>query len=167
MGGQYVNSGINNQTKLNTIENYTECVAKTCMQIVERAEESVNSGATNLFSISGRVVITRIIGQCTENIASANVNIKLISEPTTGANADLCTNLNINGDTARTFYGITGVRTSPMVTSTSGAIQGQLIAMIIDDGYLSLNSDVSPLNGKIKWTLQYIPLDESSSVEAV
>lgn len=89
--------------------------------------------------------------------------IKLVNTTTVGADVDLCAEVNIDTDAPGTFYHITGTLTDVMIATTSGAVESQLIPLIVSDGSIDLNCTASK-TGKIKWVLFYIPLELNAKI---
>ena len=116
-----------------------------------------------LFTVSGRVLVTNIIGEVTTVIQTQANNTKLIANPSVGADVDICANLDISADSVGTIYTITGTLTDAMVATTSGAVQGQLATILVAGGTIDLNCAASN-TGSVKWTIHYIPVDPGSEV---
>ena len=118
---------------------------------------------TPYFTVSGRVLITQIVGEVTGECSGTATNIKLVANPTVGADVDLCAVVAIASNTVGTLYTITGTLADAMVATASGAVQAQLAPILVAAGTIDL--DASATNtGKTKWTLHYIPLDADSTV---
>lgn len=135
---------------------------------VSRATAALpQSGPLPLFTIAGgRVVINAIIGQVTTIIeASANA-AKLISNPTTGTDVDLCATLDINAKEAGTLLGITGIFADAMVGPAAGGTVVCQRGVVLPVGTIDLNCAASK-TGNIKWDVYYTPLDSGATVAAV
>lgn len=94
---------------------------------VEKATATLpQSTAAAKFTVSGgKVLICDIIGEVTTIIEAGANNMKLISNPTVGADVDLCAVLDIAEDAVGTTYHITGTLADAMVAKTSGAEIGR------------------------------------------
>jgi hypothetical protein len=123
------------------------------------------STAAAIFTVSGgKVLISDIIGEIeTTAIAAGANNMKLISNPTTGADVDLCAVVDIDADAVGTMYHITGTLTDAMVATTSGSFATQSTVIAVAPGTIDLSCSSSK-TGKIKWTLFYIPIDAAAKV---
>jgi hypothetical protein len=123
------------------------------------------STAAAIFTVSGgKVLISVIIGEIeTTAIAAGANNMKLISNPTTGADVDLCAVVDIDADAVGTMYHITGTLADAMVATTSGSFATQSTVIAVAPGTIDLSCSASK-TGKIKWTLFYIPIDAAAKV---
>lgn len=133
---------------------------------VERSKANLPQGvAAAIFTVSGgKVLICDIIGEVdTTVIQSDTNNMKLISNPTVGADVDLCATVDIASDAVGTMYHITGTLTDAMIATTSGALESQGDPIAVAAGTIDLSCDASK-TGKIKWTLFYIPIDKGAKV---
>jgi hypothetical protein len=73
--------------------------------VLERPTSTLpQSGQSGLFRVNGRIIVTFLIGEVTTIIETQPNNTKLVSNPTVGADVDLCTVLDITGDTVGTMY---------------------------------------------------------------
>tara|TARA_Y100000034_G_C6905929_1_gene420363 strand:- start:371 stop:814 length:444 start_codon:yes stop_codon:yes gene_type:complete len=116
-----------------------------------------------LFTVTGRVIVTQIVGEVTTVIETKANATKLVANPTVGADVDLCATDDITADAVGTLYSITGTLANAMVATTSGAFVAQAAPTVVADGTIDLNCAASN-TGSVKWTVHYIPLDNGSSV---
>jgi len=124
------------------------------------------STAHALFTISeGRVKLIDIVGEVTVELGAGANNMKLVANPTVGADVDICATADVDTDTVGTLYVISGTLANPMFTSASGAIEAQANPVILVVGTLDLNCDASKA-GQIKWTMRYEQLDLGAVVTA-
>jgi hypothetical protein len=133
---------------------------------------SVRKAAANLpqgtaaakFTVSGTVAITDIIGEVTTAIEAGANNMKLIANPTSGADVDLCTTVDIDAAAVGTKFNITGTLTDAMAKNTGAAFTytGASI-VIVKAGTIDLSCSASK-TGQIKWTLYYVPIDAGARV---
>lgn len=136
---------------------------------VERAAASLPQTAqTAYFTVTGRVLLTALVGEVTTVIQSQPNSTKLVANPTVGADVDLCSATDITADAAGTLYTITGDFSDAMVATTSGAVETSPTAnsvwpIVVAAGTIDLNCAASN-TGATKWTLHYIPLDVGSGV---
>ncbi len=134
---------------------------------VERASAILPASTeTPYFTVTGRVLVTQIVGEVTVIFDGTANSIKLIANPTVGADVDLCTALVATTDVAGTIYTITGTLSDAMVATTSGAVIAQADAILVAAGTIDLDATATDTTGSTKWTLHYIPLDFNSKVVA-
>ena len=133
---------------------------------VERVTNSIPQSTQGvLFTVTGRVKIVDIIGEVTSQIQNQPNNIKLIANPTVGADVDLCVTVDIDNDTVGTLYSLSGTFANAMIKTTSGAFEGQANRFAVANGTLDLSCSASS-TGAIKWTVLYKPLDAGSEIVA-
>lgn len=119
---------------------------------------------TPYFTVSGgKIRILDIIGEVTTIIEDAAVNAKLISNPTVGADVDLCAQLNLQADAVGTMYSITGVPADALIATTSGAFTGQEYGIVVAAGTIDLYTDASK-TGATKWMVRWIPIDSGAKL---
>ena len=133
-------------------------------KIVQRSTATLPAGtATAYFTVTGRVLITQIVGEVTTAVQNQTNNVKLISNPTVGADVDLCAIVDTDDDAVGTLYSITGTLADAMVATTSGALVAQANALIVTAGTIDFSCSATN-TGATKWTVHYIPLDNGSTV---
>lgn len=119
-----------------------------------------------LFTVStGRIILTGIIGEVTTVIQTQANNTKIVANPTTGTDVDLCAVLSITADEVGCLYGITGLFADAMVGANAGATVLMERQLVIPVGTIDLSCAASN-TGNVKWSLTYMPLDEGASVVA-
>ena len=139
--------------------------AETANIIVERATANLPQATqAALFTVTGRILLTQIVGEVTTAIQLQTTNLKLISNPTVGADVDICSLLNISGDAVGTLYNITGTLADALIGTTSVAFKAQADPIVIAAGTIDLDTDDDSSTGQTKWTIHYIPLDSNSIV---
>lgn len=117
-----------------------------------------------LFTITGgKILVLGIMGEVTTIIQAQANATKIVSNPTTGADVDLCASNDINADAVGTFYNITGTLADAMVATTSGGVTAQANPVIVAPGTIDLYCAASS-TGQIKWSLIYVPVDSGVSV---
>jgi hypothetical protein len=122
------------------------------------------STQTAKFTISGgKVIISDIIGEVTTIIQNQACNLKLVSNPTVGADVDLCAVLDINADVVGTVYSITGTLADAMIATTSGAGVSQASPITVNAGTIDVSTSATN-TGSVKWTLFYIPVEAGAKV---
>lgn len=134
---------------------------------VDRATATLpQTTASALFTVAGgKVAVLGIVGEVTTEIQNQANNTKIVSNPTTGSDVDLCAVLNIAADEVGCLYGITGTFATAMVGANAGA--GVMCAqpVVVPAGTIDLNCAASN-TGAVKWSLWYIPLDAGATVTA-
>lgn len=110
-----------------------------------------------IFTISGAIQLISIVGRITTVIGGA-VNLRLVANPTVGADTDICANADINAQPAGTILTITGtLATALQISANEGALPDCLNPVVIQGGTLDAATDASR-TGQIEWTLMYIPI---------
>ncbi len=140
---------------------------------VSRATAQLPQTATgNLFTVTGRVLVKRIIGEVTVVLTSTATNIKVGFDPTgADANTDLSANLVVTSDPVGTLYTIVGVAAT--ATKESGTTHMVLPAaalplegIVLTTGAITLTTDASNTTGRVKWDVDYIALTAGSTITA-
>jgi hypothetical protein len=119
-----------------------------------------------LFTVTGgRVLITSIVGEVTTVIQTQANATKIVANPTTGTDVDLCATLDITADQVGCLYGITGLFSDAMVGANAGATVVPRNSVVVPVGTIDLSCAASN-TGAAKWSITYIPLDNGASVTA-
>jgi len=119
-----------------------------------------------LFTVSGgRIALTAIVGEVTTIVQNQANNTKIIANPTTGTDVDLCAALNIAADEVGCLYGITGLFSDALVGAAAGASVLPRNRIIVPEGTIDLDCAASN-TGAVAWDLWYVPLDTGASVAA-
>jgi len=134
---------------------------------VDRATATLPQTAQSaLFTVSGgKVAILGIVGEVTTAIQNQANNTKIVSNPTTGTDVDLCAVLNIANDEIGTLYGITGTFATAMVGVNAGAGVMCSQPVVVPPGTIDLNCAASN-TGSVKWSIWWLPLDDGATVTA-
>jgi len=150
---------------LEAIRDRIDTLLATQPMIVERTA-AVLPASTNTayFTVTGRVLITEIIGEVTIIFDGTVNSIKLINTTDVGADVDMCTALVVTSDAVGTRYNITGDPTDALVETVSGCSIAQAQAMIVPAGTIDLHTTATDTTGSTKWTVHYIKLDSNSSI---
>jgi hypothetical protein len=143
------------------------------------ASKAFTMGASTqtLFTVSGLVLVTGIVGKVTTSFTVANT-LKLVANPTTGTSSDLCaaTDIGTTDTPAGNLLGITGAPTEDMITGV-GAVQlfpagdvtvtvGGAKGIFVDDGVIqAVGTGTSP-DGAATWYLTYVAISDGASVSA-
>jgi len=135
---------------------------------VDRATADVQTAAAvALFTITGRVLLTMLLGEVTTIIAAGTTpEAKFQLNPTVGTTVDLCAALDIASDEVGTLYSIDGTPATAMLRGESGAVRNmQNSGIILGPGQIEFICDEN-VSGSIKFQARYFPLDPGSSLVA-
>lgn len=134
---------------------------------VDRATATLPQTAqAALYTIAGgRVLVLGIVGEVTTVIQTQANNTKLVGNPTTGSDVDLCAVLSITAKEVGALFGITGLFSDAMVGANAGATVAPRNAVILPVGTLDLNCAASN-TGSVKWSVWYVPLDDGATLVA-
>ena len=133
-------------------------------KLVERTASNLpQSTQTAYFTVTGKVLISDIVGEVSTVIEAGTNNLKLISNPTVGADVDLCAVVDIDADAVGTMYHITGTLADAMVATTSGAFSSQTLPIVLSSGTIDLYCSASK-TGQTKWVLYYLPLSSGAII---
>ncbi len=133
---------------------------------VDRAAASLPASTSgNLFSVSGRIILTTIVGQVSTAIQAQANAIKLEVYLTAATAAtDLCATAESNGQGVGKLFGITGAVGTAGVFGYGVPQTNELL--INGPGFIRLNAAATN-TGAMSWTITYIPLDSGAVVAAV
>lgn len=134
---------------------------------VERATAALpQTTQSALFTVTGgKIAVLGLIGEVTTVIQTQANNTKIVSNPTTGTDVDICAVLNISADEVGCLYGITGTFGDAMVGANAGAAIMCDRAPVVAAGSIDLSCAASN-TGSVKWTLFYVPIDDGAYVTA-
>lgn len=133
--------------------------------VVSKAYTPLVVETKTLFTVSGKVLLTSIVGEVTTAITVANT-VKLQANPTTGVTGDLCAATDLGttdtpaGDLV-SFQGLKGDSIVFGVGSTPTLKQPIVVAAGTIEQVTATGAD-----GGITWTLTYVPLDDGATVTA-
>ncbi len=138
---------------------------ETQARIAEKADANLPQGVAGaIFNVnSGKVLVLGLYGEVGTVIETQNNATKLVSNPTVGADVDLCATLEITADASGTIYNITGTLADAMVATTSGAMIAQANGVIVAAGTIDLDCAASN-TGTTKWSCVYVPIDKGATV---
>lgn len=113
----------------------------------------------------GKILLTSIMGQVTEDINIAGNLSNLIHNPAAGA-TPLCGTLDITGDLVDTVYTITGTVGDPMQSDEKAGVEEASLPnlLILQPGTIVLSCANATGTGSIKWVMQYVALDKYAVV---
>lgn len=119
-----------------------------------------------LFTVAGGLVaITSILGVVTTAIQAQANNTKIVANPTTGTDVDLCAVLSISGKEVGTIFGITGLFSDALVGANAGAGVLPRNAVAVPAGTIDLSCAASN-TGSVRWVVTYVAIDDGASVTA-
>lgn len=135
---------------------------------VDRATAALpQTTAAAIFNVNtGRCLVHLIIGEVTTIIQNQANNTKLIANPTTGSDVDLCAvvdvaNLEVGGKLVPI-----GTLATALQKANAGAIAGMnLTPFIVAAGTIDLSCAASN-TGSVKWSIFYTPLDDGANITA-
>jgi len=133
----------------------------------ERANGDIaQTGLLSLFTVTDYIRVHSITGVVeNEAIGAGANNAKIVANPTTGADVDMCAVLDIDADVVGTMYNITGTLADAMIATTSGAMIAQVAPIVVAPGTIDMHCAASK-DGKVTWTLVWSPVNASASVSA-
>ena len=119
-----------------------------------------------LFTVAGgRILLTSIVGEVTTIIQTQANNTKLVANPTTGTDVDICAVLSITAKEVGCLFGITGLFSDALVGANAGATVLPRNPVVLPVGTLDLSCAASN-TGSVKWSITYVPFDAGASVVA-
>jgi hypothetical protein len=120
-----------------------------------------------LFTITGgRIALMAIVGEVTTAIQAQANGTQLVFNPSgTGADTDLCTDLDITGDAVGTYYTLPAAVGSAMVDGLWFVPIADAHMKVLGPGAVELDCAASN-TGSVKWDMWYVPLDDGASVAA-
>ena len=127
------------------------------------AETLPATTATPYFTVTGKIRLLDIVGEVTTVVQAQANDIKLIANPTVGADVDLCAAVESNAAAVGSILTITGTLANDMVKTVSGAGVAQAAPLVIAAGTIDL--DCAATNtGATKWLVRYEPLEVGARV---
>jgi hypothetical protein len=156
-----------NQEGLLPSEAIIASIYETYPKIVHKAPVVLPQTAqTPYFRVTGRVLVTHIIGEVTTELDATGTNLDLWSSPSVGADVALCAVVAVASDTVGTLYTVTGTLANAMIATVSGAVSQQAAAILIADGTIDLKTSANNV-GATKWTVRYKPIDAGATIVAI
>jgi hypothetical protein len=152
------------KTAVDTVDTNVDTLISNRPKMVERTAANLPQTAqTAYFTVTGKVLISDIVGEVTTVVEGGTNNLELYSNPTVGADVALCAAVDIDADAVGTMYHITGTLADAMIATTSGAFPSQLTPIIVAAGTIDVKTSASK-TGATKWVLYYLPLTAGASV---
>ena len=113
--------------------------------------------------VGGKIIMLGIYGEVTTVIETKANATKLVANPTTGADVNLCATQDITAAAVGTMLNITGTLSEAMVETASGAVKDQVSSVIVAPGTIDLNCAATS-TGQVEWTIIYVPIDSGAYV---
>ncbi len=118
------------------------------------------TGNQTLFTITGgRVMITSLVGEFTVAASATATNLKLTAVGPNAQTTDLCANVAVTSSAIGTLFCPTAIGAAGQV----GAAVTQNNEIVLNAGSIRATTDATN-TGSMKWTLNYIPLDDGAAV---
>lgn len=160
-----------------TVINEAEAYTKSSLGVGVSKTYALTVETKTLFTVSGLVLVTAIVGKVTVAITAANT-VKLVANPTTGTSSDLCaaTDIGTTDTPAGNLLTVPGAPTGSMITGI-GAVQAWPISKVSSD-FLGAPSGIyvaagtieqvtaTGADGTIVWNLRYLPIEVGATVTA-
>jgi hypothetical protein len=133
--------------------------------------------STAIFTVSGRVIVTSLIGEVTTAIQNQACNFNITFDPTgSGAVGDVCAATAVANDAVGTFYSVNGIQADLLSSQKAGGTEvpthvlapvgsSQGLGFMVPAGSMLWKASATN-TGAVEWTLTYIPLDDGASVVA-
>ena len=161
-----------------TVVNEAEAFTKSAYGVgVSKAYTPLVVETKTLFTVSGLVLVTAIVGKVTTAITVANT-VKLQANPTTGTASDLCaaTDLGTTDTPAGNLLSISGAPTGA-IQSGIGAVPAWPVAKVSTDflgaakGFYVAAGTIEQVtatgaDGGITWYLRYVPIEAGATIVA-
>jgi hypothetical protein len=155
---------------MSTLINGSELRSIALGRYVTKSASPANA-TTSLFTVSGLVLITGIVGLVTTVMSGTATSINLNHDPTIGSAANLCGATVVTSDAAGTLYGYIGADiTTLLVSSGTGApseayTQLASVKTVLNSGVIGCVGTAAN-TGVVAWHLTYVPISEGASVVA-
>jgi len=136
---------------------------------VERAAAMVTAASVEIFTvIGGRIVLRELVGEVVVEMAAEACAIHIDAECAVGGATAMCVDglLDLTGQAVGVKILLPATAAVLMVISTGTSALSVTPRWIIPAGTINLHGSTAPSAGTIKWTLQYVPLDNGAYVEA-
>lgn len=124
------------------------------------------TGNQTIFTVTGRIILTSLIGQVTTVASATATNLKITAAPTVGTAVDLCANAAITSKEVGSLVSITGTFADALLVNNAGATPVQdSPGTVIAAGVIRITTDATN-TGALSWTALWIPLDSGSTLVA-
>jgi hypothetical protein len=144
---------------------YEEGQDRYAMSVASKGAFAVPQNAqAAMFTVTGKVKVIDIVGEVAVQMAGGAANTNVVSNPTVGADVDLCATADVNGDVVGTIYNVTGTLANALVKTTSGAAKSQADGIVVAAGTIDYKNDQAAATGSCKWTCAWVPLEDGAEV---
>jgi len=133
------------------------------LKIVQYVSAALPQTTTSdIFTVSGVVQVTNIIGFTTTAIQAQANNMKLGFD-VGGGSQNISADLDINGDAQFTMYNLTGTVTDPANEVATGIHNAMEAPFVFFSGDITMTCSASS-TGAIDWYVTYIPLSPGAEI---
>ena len=137
---------------------------------VQKSSGATAAATTNLFTVSGMVLIRYIVGEVTVAFDGTTTSLNLNFDPTIGSAADICAATVVTSDAVGTIYSYLGSAITTLLVSSGTTVPGTAYAPKPLDaffmpgviGHVGTAADA----GTVLWRCCYVPISNGSSVAA-
>lgn len=117
--------------------------------------------------VNGPIEVVEIIGYITTVIQTQANNTKIVANPSTGSDTDLCAVLDVSADAVGSSWSITGTFANAMINTAAGVpLAKQATSFRVETGTIDLNCAATN-TGAVKWKLRYKKINPNANVYAV
>lgn len=138
---------------------------------VSAGPQIVTGGSVaNIFTITGGPIeVVALAGEITTAVSANACNLKMIMDPTAGADTDMCAVLDINGFVVNSWIHLDGTIANAAVQGVPGTALplgvGMDVPLILPPGTIDMNlANSDPTTGAITWYMRYKPLKTGVTV---
>lgn len=138
---------------------------------VVTGEQVLTGGSiADLFTITGGPIeVIALVGEIIEAVSGDPCDLKLVMDPTDGADTDMCTVIDIDGFVIHSWIYLDGTIGNPAVQAIPGTALplgiGMDIPLVLPPGTIDMNlANSDPTTGSIVWYLRYKPLKTGVTV---
>lgn len=139
-------------------------------RISRTAADIFNGSVTPLFTVAGGDIEITSLYLKTSIAAVDNTpsNVKIVSNPTSGADFDLCAVLDVDSDPAGSLYSLTGDPTAALAGGVAGGVPRMATPIRIPAGTIDLSSSADAGTGGalVQVLMTYRPLADGVTVVA-
>lgn len=142
-----------------------EAIEDMMGKAISTGAQIVTGGSVaNIFTITGGPIeVVALVGEVTTAVSANPCAMKLIMDPTAGADTDMCATVDIDGFVINSWISLDGTILNAAVQAIPGAALplgiGMDIPLILPPGTIDMNlANNNPTTGAITWYLRYKPL---------
>lgn len=120
-----------------------------------------------LFAVVGGLVLVSIMGRVTTALGATSNSVKLVADPTTGTDTDLCTVANLNGLALGHWFYPSSLGAALAVSTTSGAsLMAWTCQFIVAAGNIAMNTTANQ-SGQFEAWCAWLPIEPGAYVVSV